>query len=410
MIFSPFSKEYCFNRTVRPCRLAQSNETNWCSYDGWQQKDPYKKDGNGGLDLVRVQIDGPGIDEHLGFVRNEGSSSQPLWKRYTLVQGHLGHVMKEVNEQGNIVEQYEYDRFGGRSIYDGAGNALSVSAYGVNGFQGRRHDAETGLMYFRNRSYYPHLGRFLTVDPIGVWGDGGNWGNGFGFVHGSPTSFSDDLGLETIVIVGSSFSPEDFKDYSEIGRRVIAGDKDGGLLITYDPKTGKRKVKKIKYNPKSSKKTKKAAPKSGKKRILIFMHGIRPKRKKQIPPRTLPGPAGEVGLPGKKRKKLSVEELDFLSLVEKAAKDKKLDPKKPVEVVVCWGGKKGGTADRARQAGKGCSVRGVKGLGVADPETGEVRNYPDMSLPEPSPPLPNESGNPSSVTNPASRPTPGKGK
>jgi len=137
---------------------------------------------------------------------------------------------------------------------------------------------------------------------------------------------------------------------------------------------------------------------------------MRPKWKKQICPRTRPGPAGEVGLPGKKREKLSVEEFDLLSIVEKAAKDKKLDPKKPVEVVVCWGEKKGGIADRAKHAGKGGFVRGVKGLEVADPETGKVRNYLDMSLPEPSPPLPNESGNPSSVTNPASRPTPGKGK
>jgi len=62
--------------------VAQSNEPNRYSYDGWQQKDQYKNEGNGGLDLVRVQIDGPGIDEHLGFARSEGSSSQPLWKRY----------------------------------------------------------------------------------------------------------------------------------------------------------------------------------------------------------------------------------------------------------------------------------------------------------------------------------------
>ena|GEM_PF-3678609 len=64
--------------------VAQSNEPNRYSNDGWQQKDHYKNDGNDGFDLVRVQIDGPGIDEHLGFARNEGSSSQPPWKRYAL--------------------------------------------------------------------------------------------------------------------------------------------------------------------------------------------------------------------------------------------------------------------------------------------------------------------------------------
>ncbi|HHI81217.1 MAG TPA: RHS repeat-associated core domain-containing protein, partial [Planctomycetes bacterium] len=96
---------------------------------------------------------------------------------------------------GAIVEQYEYDPFGKQSVYDGTGNALGGSAYGVvYGFQGRRHDAETGLMYFRNRYYDPHLGRFLTLDPIGVWGDAGNWGNGMGFVKSNPILLDDPFG------------------------------------------------------------------------------------------------------------------------------------------------------------------------------------------------------------------------
>ena len=103
--------------------------------------------------------------------------------------------MKLVDDQGAIVEQYEYDPFGKQSVYDGTGNALGGSAYGVvYGFQGRRHDAETGLMYFRNRYYDPHLGRFLTVDPIGVWGDAGNWGNGMGFAWSSPLTINDPQG------------------------------------------------------------------------------------------------------------------------------------------------------------------------------------------------------------------------
>ena len=104
--------------------------------------------------------------------------------------------MKLVDDQGAIVEQYEYDPFGKQSVYDGTGNALGGSAYGVvYGFQGRRHDAETGLMYFRNRYYDPHLGRFFDGGSdwgLGGCGELGEWGGvcprGSNSIYGSIRS------------------------------------------------------------------------------------------------------------------------------------------------------------------------------------------------------------------------------
>ena len=32
---------------------------------------------------------------------------------------------------------------------------------------------------YRARAYDPSLGRFLQRDPIGIWGDGINFGNGY---------------------------------------------------------------------------------------------------------------------------------------------------------------------------------------------------------------------------------------
>ena len=62
------------------------------------------------------------------------------------------------------------------------------------GFQGRRLDPESGLLYFRHRYYDPELGRFVQRDP--VW-DAGNVGGWYSFVGSSPLSFGDPSGTLT---------------------------------------------------------------------------------------------------------------------------------------------------------------------------------------------------------------------
>ena len=47
----------------------------------------------------------------------------------------------------------------------------------------------------RARHYHPALGRFLQRDPIGVWTDGGNLGNGVAFVANDPVDDPDPTGL-----------------------------------------------------------------------------------------------------------------------------------------------------------------------------------------------------------------------
>ncbi|MDD5307250.1 MAG: RHS repeat-associated core domain-containing protein, partial [Deltaproteobacteria bacterium] len=49
-------------------------------------------------------------------------------------------------------------------------------------FAGREYDPESGLYYNRSRYYAPSLGRFLSLDSIGIWGDLGNYGNGYAYV------------------------------------------------------------------------------------------------------------------------------------------------------------------------------------------------------------------------------------
>lgn len=64
-----------------------------------------------------------------------------------------------------------------------------------------RSAAETGVVgfyYFRLRYLDPAQGRFVNRDPIGVWGDASNLGNGYSFCGNDPVNFVDPFGLDAI--------------------------------------------------------------------------------------------------------------------------------------------------------------------------------------------------------------------
>jgi len=109
--------------------------------------------------------------------------------------------MELTDASGNKLERYEYDPYGRQKTYQLQGSnwvqAFQSSYQSWYGYTGRRHDPESGLMYYRNRYYSPYLGRFLTQDPIGNWGDGANWGNGYASVGNQGQIGLDPLGLTT---------------------------------------------------------------------------------------------------------------------------------------------------------------------------------------------------------------------
>ena len=121
------------------------------------------------------------------------------WTRYPLAQDTQGNVMERSDASGNELERYEYDPYGNRRTYQKQGSnwmPILQSTYDSwYGYTGRRHDPETGLMYYRNRYYSPYLGRFITHDPIGLWTDLSNWGNGYGYVGNRAHQRRDPSGL-----------------------------------------------------------------------------------------------------------------------------------------------------------------------------------------------------------------------
>jgi len=130
------------------------------------------------------------VDELVQFERT--AAHELGAGRFWVHQDARADVVAITDAAGSVVERRFYDDFG--RLLDAQKEPTTESVTGLEyGFQGRRLDAETGLVYFRNRYYDPGTGRFLQRDP--VW-DAGNVGGWYTFVGNGPWSGLDPLGLD----------------------------------------------------------------------------------------------------------------------------------------------------------------------------------------------------------------------
>ena len=140
-------------------------------------------------ELADRYLHGPAVDQILADeqVGEDGMASDVLWP----LTDHLGSVRDlaryDTAEQSVLLAQHtEYDAFG--NIVDMAPAAVDF----IFGFTGRETDAESDLYYYRARYYDPHMGQFLSEDPLGF--DAGD-ANLRRYVDNSPTNYVDPTGL-----------------------------------------------------------------------------------------------------------------------------------------------------------------------------------------------------------------------
>ncbi|MBI1882931.1 MAG: hypothetical protein HYS08_01830 [Chlamydiae bacterium] len=104
--------------------------------------------------VQRKFIYGVGIDEPL--VLKSGSI------RYYYTTDGLGSISELTNSSGSKIESYRYDIYGKPTVYNSSGTVITKSSYNnPYSFTGREYDSETGLYYYRARTYDPALGRFV---------------------------------------------------------------------------------------------------------------------------------------------------------------------------------------------------------------------------------------------------------
>ncbi len=117
--------------------------------------------------------------------RNENSTD------YYANYDHNGNIIQVTNTSGQVVADLFYATFGKTLQGD---NPIPF------GFSTKRNDFASGLIYYGQRFYLPHLGRWLNRDPIGEQDDL----NLYAMVAGDPINKIDPNG--ELALVGALFS------------------------------------------------------------------------------------------------------------------------------------------------------------------------------------------------------------
>ena len=158
-------------------------------YDGWQVAQEIE-DGM----LIASYIYNDGIDNPVTMVRDGNT--------YFYHTDTRNNVSMMTNEGGTVVERYEYDPYGSVKIKNAEGVEIAESVI-VNNYlsSSRRYDIETGLYYYRHRTYSSELGRFLQRDPL--WYEDGM--NLYGYVGDNPIYYYDPYGLDKGKIIRRIF-------------------------------------------------------------------------------------------------------------------------------------------------------------------------------------------------------------
>lgn len=136
----------------------------------------------------------------VGDIDGDGNATETTQLYYH--RNALGSVVAVTGPAQQVAERYRYTAYGETEVLRGdysatAGNRTEVGQ--TFGFTGRRLDYEegSGLYYYRNRFYDPAVGRFISRDPIGVWGDSAERGNGQNYAANNPINRVDPLGLSS---------------------------------------------------------------------------------------------------------------------------------------------------------------------------------------------------------------------
>lgn len=156
-----------------------------------------------GLSWLRVVIPDPtATDKYLRLaIYNKSGSSWILDTTHVPAQDIRNNVIAQVSSNGAVAVRSDYDLYGNPVHTTVNGQALSSANQPTferifpYAYAGREWDPETDFSYYRTRYYWPHIGRFISVDTIGIWGDLNNYGNGYAYVGNMANGLLDPTGM-----------------------------------------------------------------------------------------------------------------------------------------------------------------------------------------------------------------------
>ncbi|MBL9076038.1 MAG: DUF2380 domain-containing protein [Planctomycetes bacterium] len=182
---------------------------------------------------ITQNVWGTELDELVAYRHRDGvlpsNQQQLLWRDYYVAEGGAHCPSRVLNGQGAVVEIQEYDPHGKTTFFNGlgapTGDYTDPAVWNLFHWKGHRVDWETGLVYMRHRYYAPSSGRFVTGDPLGVWGDAGGLGNHYQYAYDNPMTLHDPSGLQ--VAIGNWIGQElaikvKTGEWSETAKEVIA--------------------------------------------------------------------------------------------------------------------------------------------------------------------------------------------
>jgi RHS repeat-associated protein len=168
-----FTSTYRYDGLGRRIEKVANGQTKRYIYDGEDILLEYD-----GTNVLQARYThGPGIDAPIA-VSKSGST-------FFYHQDGLGTVTDLTDATGVTAKSYSYDAYG--NVVDQTGTLDQPYTY-----TGREFDSESGLMYYRARSYDPSTGRFLQKDPIGF--NGGDL-TLYGYARQNGTNRIDPFGL-----------------------------------------------------------------------------------------------------------------------------------------------------------------------------------------------------------------------
>ncbi|MFN0214671.1 MAG: DUF6531 domain-containing protein [Saprospiraceae bacterium] len=146
---------------------------------------------NGSDNVTATYVFGTWIDDVLQMKRGGNV--------YFYHANTLGSVVALTDAAGAVVERYEYEGYGGVQFLDAGFGGMSGSGVGNELiFMGRNFEPEYSGIYYRKRTANPVFGRFCQRDPLGIWFDTKNRGNGYSMVGNSPVRYTDPFGSTTV--------------------------------------------------------------------------------------------------------------------------------------------------------------------------------------------------------------------